>query len=111
MSVSSNNAYVFKYNKNNTYVIRYDQDVLKFFYFGCWNKEECKSGSPFSKVLQNIKDSNINYNFGIISGDNIYADKSINEEGKKIKVFNKDKFRYIICISWTIRSFKICKSL
>jgi hypothetical protein len=81
-------------------IIRYDSDTLKFFYFGCWNRNDCQNDNPFNKVLNSIRDessggavSNIKYDFGIISGDNIYSDKIKNSEGEKIKIFDIKKFK------------------
>jgi hypothetical protein len=71
-----------------------------FFFFGCWNRrhaiyndkgEVIKTVNMCTdRVVDDIKTSSINYDFGVVLGDNIYPDDA-KVEGIKMKVFIKKK--------------------
>lgn len=91
MGVSSSSSYKYLSSTGEppkTFVI--PEDSLDFFSFGCWNKDECKKDNAFSRIIEHLEKSK--FDFGIISGDNIYPDKSIDKDGKKVKIYEKDRF-------------------
>jgi hypothetical protein len=52
---------------------------MKFFAFGCWNLKGCIGNPNLQKIVNNIKLCP-DFQYGLILGDNIYKDKSINEK-------------------------------
>lgn len=56
--------------------------MIRFFFFGCWNRDNCSDKSPLdyrTAVIDAISEKASEFNFGIVAGDNIYpykADKS-----------------------------------
>ena len=70
---------------------------MRFIHFGCWNRGTCTDdgNNAISSVMRELKtyvdvsnkdkDINKHINFMIIAGDNYYANKTIDEDGKKIK--------------------------
>jgi len=52
------------------------KDFVHFFEFGCWNKHIDKTNRIIAET------NNIDYDFGVINGDNVY--QQINDEGKKV---------------------------
>lgn len=57
--------------------------------FGCWNYDNCDKVDYRSNILKLVREDKTPYNFGIITGDNIYPIK--NSEGEKL--FYKNTFR------------------
>lgn len=63
-----------------------------FFFFGCWNREECSGFDYRRAVLENIKEQakRNKFTFGIVAGDNIYPDTKKNANKKyKQKTYRK----------------------
>ena len=62
-----------------------------FFFFGCWNRDNCEEGCPIvprDAVLQALKTREGAFNFGIIAGDNVYP-KTVKEGCTKYKKYYK----------------------
>ena len=73
-------------------------DEIKFFFFGCWNKNACDELSNLTAVVDEIETKS--FHFGIICGDNVYPDKSKNKDGDKVKDFPPNRLRNgIKCLS------------
>lgn len=64
--------------------------MTRFFFFGCWNRDNCDSNEPDyrSHVLEYIKRNSSNFDFGIVAGDNVYPHTSKEQDVKK-KVYKK----------------------
>lgn len=58
-----------------------DSDIVRFFFFGCWNKNLIATTDIISEI--NIENK---CTFGIVCGDNVYPDKVLDESGNEIKV-------------------------
>ena len=61
----------------------------KFFLFGCWNHDNCDGNNHRDNVLQMIEMERNSYDFGIITGDNIYPQK---DKKTKEKNYYKSTF-------------------
>ncbi|XWV26395.1 hypothetical protein QJ857_gp0675 [Tupanvirus soda lake] len=55
-----------------------ETDLIRFFFFGCWNDGGCKNNENLRNVINNIDNNKHLYEFGVILGDNVY-----NEKGNK----------------------------
>jgi hypothetical protein len=79
-----------------------------FFFFGCWNRDNCEDDQTDYRgmVLELLKSPKVNYNFGIIAGDNVYPVST--SDGKKyyrstletgfraLRNATKDKHKHVI---------------
>ena len=64
----------------------------KFFFFGCWNYDNCgKIDNRNSVIIMIATDRDI-YDFGIVAGDNIYSRKIIDKSGKETKHMYDETF-------------------
>lgn len=67
-----------------------------FFLFGCWNRDNCSGNKlDYRKALAEkilLKDDY--FNFGIITGDNIYQHKATEEKKKKEKNYYESTLNY-----------------
>lgn len=69
-----------------------------FFFFGCWNRDNCEKGCPGTdfrgsvlKALENTIVSNTDIEIGIVAGDNIYPQKDKDKNtGKKTKKYYQE---------------------
>lgn len=57
----------------------------KFFFFGCWNYDNCGKIDNRNSVINMIASDRDIYDFGIVAGDNIYSRKIVDESGKETK--------------------------
>jgi hypothetical protein len=48
---------------------------VKFFLFGCWNRQGCKDNTDLKTLIEKIKENKDHYEAGLLLGDNIYGDK------------------------------------
>lgn len=62
--------------------------MVKFFFFGCWNRDACNSKEIDYRgtILQNLSKKQNLFDFGIIAGDNVYPLK-MKKEGSKDKAY------------------------
>jgi hypothetical protein len=60
----------------------------KFFSFGCWNLGSCDNNKHLRKIVDRIIANRDEYEFGIISGDNVYPFHPIKHDK-----YNKRKFK------------------
>ena len=64
----------------------------KFFFFGCWNYDNCDKIDNRNSVIIMIASEKELYDFGIVAGDNIYSRKIIDESGKETKHMYDETF-------------------
>lgn len=57
----------------------------KFFFFGCWNYDNCGKTDNRNSVINMIASEKYSYDFGIVAGDNIYSRKMVDESGIETK--------------------------
>ena len=70
---------------------------MKFIQFGCWNQKKCMIGNPEANPLSNVM-YNLNsrittqgdIDFLIVSGDNYYTEKRVNEKKEKEKIIHQE---------------------
>lgn len=54
-----------------------DKKSQRFFFFGCWNRDNCKDHDYRAAVIESIKNvGDSKFDFGVIAGDNIYPHKT-----------------------------------